>query len=390
MGNQTNQIRFKRVLDGTPEFDHVKHYMNNQISKLYGNQERAIQKIAEGKDRNCELLVGRSAEEYGILIYKNHLTSQIKNLSFPGTFVIKTLFVINPLENSGKRVATRLLNHASQIASKLHAEHLFVSVSSRRPESIAFFLNYGFRIKSVYQDLYLKGLNEYFLFHHEPDKLLSNTSNELSCQKKQRFPLSLYKKNFSEGTLTTMEAMVIGAFASYKNPHDFFYDYYGFSATDDIIQNSMRKFARLTLNWQKRKTAKHYLVIFLSPLYQTLDRTHLLGDLMIGVTLYGERHVLGFCPSRLFPMIYWSQVFNELKSVGIEEIDIICCPNPQNISMAIKAIFPRTKIEKATCPKPWFSANFSPKSLFDEMISNITYPIHAFGKTKKDRILLSP
>lgn len=390
MGNQSNQIRFKRVLAGTPEFDHVKHYLNSQISKLYGNQQSAIRKIAEGKDRNCELLINKSAKEYGILIYKNQLTSQINNLSFPGTFVIKTLFVINPLENSGKRVATRLLNHSSQIASKLHAEHLFVSVSSRRPESIAFFLNYGFRIESVYQDLYLKGLNEYFLFHHEPAKLLSNTSNELSVQKKQRSPLSLYKKKFNESTLTNMEALIIGAFASHKNPLDFFYDYYGFSATDDIIQSSMKKFAKLTLNWQQRKMAKHYLVIFISPLYQTPDRTHLLGDLMIGVTLYGKRHVLGFCPSRFFPMIYWSEVFNELKAIGIQEIDILCCPQPQNISMAIKAIFPLTKIEKATCPKPWFSANLSPKSLFDEMISNLAYPIHAFGKAKKDRILLSP
>lgn len=389
MGNQSNQIRFKRVLDGTPEFERVKHYLNSQISKLYGNQEKAIQKIAEGKERNCELLIGKSADEYGILIYKNQLTSQIKNLFFPGTFVIKTLFVINSLENSGKRVATRLLNHSSQIASKLHAEHLFVSVSSRRPESIAFFLNYGFHIESVYQDLYLKGLNEYFLFHHEPANLLSNTSSELLIPKKQRLPLSLYKKS-SENTLTTMEAMVVGAFASHKNPRDFFYDYYGFSATDDIIQNSMKKFARLTLNWQERKTAKRYLVIFISPLYQTLDRTHLLGDLLIGVTVHGERHVLGFCPSMLFPMIYWSEVFNELNAMGIEDIDILCCPHPQDISMAIKVIFPRTKIEKATCPKPWFSANFSPKSSFDEMISNIAYPIHAFGKAKKDRILLSP
>ena len=383
MGSQSNQIRFKRVLDGTPEFDHVKHYLNSQISKLYGSQEKAIQKIAEGKDRNCELLTGKNAEEYGILIYKNQLTSQIKNLSFPGTFVIKTLFVINPLENSGKRVATRLLNHSSEIASKLHAEHLFVSVSSKRPESIAFFLNYGFRIESVYQDLYLKGLNEYFLFHHEPAKLLSNTSNGLSLPKKQRLPPSLYNKEFTESTLTTMEAMVIGAFASHKNPRDFFYDYYGFAATDEIIQNSIKKFAKLTLNWQTRKTAKRYVVIFLNPLYQTHDRTHLLGDLIIGVTLHGERHVLGFCPSRLFPMAYWSQVFNELKAVGIEEIDILCCPNPQHISMAIKATFPRTKVEKATCPKPWFASNLSPKSLFNELISNITYPIHAFAKAKK-------
>jgi hypothetical protein len=390
MGNLSNQVSFKRVVNGTPEFDHIKQHFNNLISELYGNQENAIQKIADGKDRNCELLIGKNSEEYGILVYKSHIISQIKDLFFHDTFVIKSLFVINPLENSGKRVATRLLNRCCQIACRLNAKHIFVSVSSKRPESIAFFLSYGFRIESVYQDLYAKGLNEYFLFYHEPEKLLSNTFKELSLQGKQQASLSLCKNDFGEGVLTTMEAIVVGALADKKNPRDFFYVYYGFSTIEELIQSSIKKFARLTLGWQERKTAKRYLVIFLSPLYQTPDRNQLLGDLMIGITIDGERHVLAFCPSRLFPAVYWSQFFSELKATGIEKIDILCCPEPQNVSVAINESFPHTKIEKATCPKSWFSANFYSKSLFDEMISKVTYALQVFDRAKKDQISFIP
>lgn len=86
-------------------------FFNHDIAPLYGDQKKALKKIFDGKDRTCEVLTSADdQEELGIIVHKDALTDEFSELGFDHAFEIKTLVVINPERNSGKRVASHLLH----------------------------------------------------------------------------------------------------------------------------------------------------------------------------------------------------------------------------------------------------------------------------------------
>ncbi|UWV78839.1 transposase [Mycoplasmopsis felis] len=68
--------------------------------------------------------------------------------------------------------------------------------------------------------------------------------------------------------------------------------------------------------------------------------------IVMGYTLEGQKDVLGFWIGESESAKYWMQVLNDLKLRGVQEIFIISSDNLTGISNAIKAVFPKTQIQK--------------------------------------------
>ena len=117
-----------------------------QLEPLYGDQSSALSRIANGEDRTA-YVIGCTANPLGVLVIKDTVTTEeYKAVTVRGV-EIKTLTLFNPDQNSGRGLASRLIEKAVGHCQEIDPESpIFVTVASDKPESRAFFTKHGFKI----------------------------------------------------------------------------------------------------------------------------------------------------------------------------------------------------------------------------------------------------
>ncbi|MEI6242504.1 MAG: N-acetyltransferase [Chlamydiota bacterium] len=139
-------------------FDQVDICFHKVLDPLYGDQTIALEKIAKGTDRVCEVLVSQDNKLLGILVYKNYPTQEYVN----NALEIKTFFIVDSKQNSGKGLGTQLLNRVFFVVKENPAfQNIVVTVSEEKPEVCAFFVKKGFHVYKTMSDKYKKGIHEY-------------------------------------------------------------------------------------------------------------------------------------------------------------------------------------------------------------------------------------
>lgn len=131
---------------------------------LYGSQEKALKQIGEGADRRCYLLY-EGEIPVGVIVFKTVLSNEFASFGIKNSIEIKTLFVVNSEENSGKGLGTDLVKKviAEAEALKLGHESLHVTVSESKGDSLKFFKKKGFNVVHSWKGRYKEGVTEYLL-----------------------------------------------------------------------------------------------------------------------------------------------------------------------------------------------------------------------------------
>ncbi|UWV80172.1 transposase [Mycoplasmopsis felis] len=95
---------------------------------------------------------------------------------------------------------------------------------------------------------------------------------------------------------------------------------------------------------------KEYAMVFIDGIrFKVKEENRLVEKsvyIVMGYTLEGQKDVLGFWIGESESAKYWMQILNDLKLRGVQEIFIISSDNLTGISNAIKAVFPKTQIQK--------------------------------------------
>jgi putative transposase len=103
--------------------------------------------------------------------------------------------------------------------------------------------------------------------------------------------------------------------------------------------------------WQQRPLEDVYPVVFLDCLVLKIRERGSVQRrvcyLALGVTLEGDRDVLGMWFQEAEGAKFWMQVLTELKQRGVHDILICCVDGLKGFPDAIEAIFPRTTVQ--TC-----------------------------------------
>lgn len=154
---------FQKVAYNNSNFVFVKEYFHKVIEPLYGDQSQALLKIGAGKDRTCELLYDSSQSPVGMLVYKNSPVEEFACLGAGNALEIKTLFVMDATQNSGRGLGSQLLDRVVSVAQVLRCSCLVVTVSEEKKESLSFFLRKGFFVTHTMHGKFKKGLDEYVL-----------------------------------------------------------------------------------------------------------------------------------------------------------------------------------------------------------------------------------
>jgi putative transposase len=104
-------------------------------------------------------------------------------------------------------------------------------------------------------------------------------------------------------------------------------------------------------DWAKRPLEDIYPIVFLDCMVLkireggTVQRRALY--LALGVTLDGDRDVLGMWFQETEGAKFWMQVLTDLKTRGVRDILIACVDGLSGFPEAIEAIFPKTTVQ--TC-----------------------------------------
>ncbi len=116
------------------------------------------------------------------------------------------------------------------------------------------------------------------------------------------------------------------------------------SRVTDAVMDDVR-------DWAKRPLEDIYPIVFLDCMVLkireggTVQRRALY--LALGVTLDGDRDVLGMWFQETEGAKFWMQVLNDLKTRGVQDILIACVDGLKGFPEAIEAIFPKTTVQ--TC-----------------------------------------
>lgn len=134
------------------------------LTPLYGSQDKAIKQIKESLDRKCFLLY-EDQIPVGVLVFKTVLSNEFAEFGIKNSIEIKSLFVDQSAQNSGRGLGSTLVDKVKEEVAKLDVGHegIHVTVSETKQESLLFFKKKGFEIVHEWKDRYIEGVTEYLL-----------------------------------------------------------------------------------------------------------------------------------------------------------------------------------------------------------------------------------
>ncbi len=130
-----------------------------------------------------------------------------------------------------------------------------------------------------------------------------------------------------------------------------FREIYGVQVSRDLVSRVTDAVMDDVREWAKRPLEDIYPIVFLDCMVLkireagTVQRRALY--LALGVTLEGERDVLGMWFQETEGAKFWMQVLTDLKTRGVQDILICCVDGLKGFPEAIEAIFPKTTVQ--TC-----------------------------------------
>ncbi|HEY3946911.1 MAG TPA: IS256 family transposase [Solirubrobacteraceae bacterium] len=126
---------------------------------------------------------------------------------------------------------------------------------------------------------------------------------------------------------------------------------YGVAVGRDLISRVTDAVMDDVWEWQQRPLEDVYPVIFLDALVLKVREGGTVQRracyLALGVTIDGERDVLGMWFQEAEGAKFWMQVLSDLKQRGVQDILICCVDGLKGFPEAIEAIFPKTVVQ--TC-----------------------------------------
>jgi putative transposase len=128
-------------------------------------------------------------------------------------------------------------------------------------------------------------------------------------------------------------------------------DLYGVEVSPDLISRVTSAVADDIAAWQGRALDAVYPIVYLDALVVKVRDQGVVRNksvyLALGVTMLGNKEVLGLWIEQNEGAKFWLKVVNELKNRGVRDILIACCDGLKGFPEAIEAVFPQTVVQ--TC-----------------------------------------
>jgi putative transposase len=152
-------------------------------------------------------------------------------------------------------------------------------------------------------------------------------------------------------------------------------DMYGVSVGRDLISRVTDAVMEDVRSWQQRPLEDVYPILYLDAFVVKIrDGGSVVRKacyLALGVTMEGERDVLGMWFQQTEGAKFWMQVLNDLKQRGVRDILICCVDGLTGFPEAIEAIFPRTEVQTCIVHLIRTSLKYVPRRQYDQVIKDL-------------------
>lgn len=108
---------------------------------------------------------------------------------------------------------------------------------------------------------------------------------------------------------------------------------------------------------------------------------------VLGVNLEGEKDVLGMYIGESEGAKFWTQVLDDLKQRGVEDILIACIDNLSGFSQAIEFIFPKTEVQLCVIHQVRNSLKYVPWGNYREFLKDLKKVYRAPSKAQAEQEL---
>lgn len=127
-------------------------------------------------------------------------------------------------------------------------------------------------------------------------------------------------------------------------------DIYGFDVSHELISDITDAVLPELEEWQARPLAKCYAFLFVDCMYVTLRENYEAKEYavytILGYDLKGNKDILGLWLNQTESKNRWMQVFDELKSRGVEDVFFISMDGVSGLEEGAKSIFPSVIVQR--------------------------------------------
>jgi putative transposase len=120
---------------------------------------------------------------------------------------------------------------------------------------------------------------------------------------------------------------------------------YGVEVSDGLISEVTASIQDDVRAWQGRPLEELYVVVYLDALQVSIREQQVVRKkavyVAIGVTLEGERDVLGLWVEKTEGARFWTSVLTELRNRGVKDVLFVCTDGLSGFPEAIDAVFPQ-------------------------------------------------
>lgn len=165
------------------------------------------------------------------------------------------------------------------------------------------------------------------------------------------FEPELIKKR--ERDVSAIESKVLSMYARGMSQRDIAHtidDIYGFSISHEMISTITDSVLSELEEWQNRPLAKCYAFVFVDCMYVTLRENYEVKEYavytILGYDLKGKKDILGLWLNETESKNRWMQIFDELKSRGVQDIFFMSMDGVSGLEDGAKSIFPKVIVQR--------------------------------------------
>src|SRR6266516_1381615 len=166
---------------------------------------------------------------------------------------------------------------------------------------------------------------------------------------------------------------------------------YGVKVGRDLISRVTDAVLDDVREWQQRPLDDVYPVVFLDALVLKIREGGTVQRracyLALGVTVEGERDVLGMWFQESEGAKFWMQILSELKQRGVNDILICCVDGLKGFPEAIEAVFPKTTVQTCIVHLIRHSLKYVPRREYDQVTKDLK-PIYTAVDADAARVAL--
>ena len=127
-------------------------------------------------------------------------------------------------------------------------------------------------------------------------------------------------------------------------------DIYGFEISHETISEITDSVLQQLEEWQNRPLKKFYTFLFVDCLYVTIRKDYETKNyavyVILGYDVDGQKDILGLWLSESESKHQWMQIFDEIKSRGVEDVLFLSMDGVSGLEEGAKAIFPNVTVQR--------------------------------------------